>query len=276
MPMNGLEKLSFTSVRLIDAPCIFHSEAQWRWRVRIPDYFNLWYVISGCALMACDGIHSKLHPGMGLILGPGQQVDVRHDPQNPVVNFAAHFVPVQNGKTTLSTTELPLGVTQAAQPHLFAELASTTLSCRHIGDGLAEQQQEGLVYHLITMLWRSHQQPPPDPIDQNILAHIENMRIQPGTRFSIPELAATAHLSCSQYTRRFTRLTGEPPNRFMMNNRIRRACMLLRDSPLTIQEVADALEYHDTFFFSRQFKKVMDLSPAAYRKAVMAQRLMHP
>jgi AraC family transcriptional regulator of arabinose operon len=265
---DNVERLSFPNVRLIDAPDIFHSEPQWRWKTQIPEYYNLWYVISGRGSLECNGRRAELHPGTGFILGPGKQVDAQHDPRHPVVNFAAHFVPVRNGKDSLAAPELPLSATQETNPSLFAELARAAVACGRIGDALAEQQQAGLIYQLITMLWRSHQQPSPDPIDEHILAHIEQMRTRPGQRLGIPELAAEAHLSCSQYTRRFTRLTGDPPNRFMMKTRIHRACMLLRDSPLTIEEVAEALEYQDAFFFSRQFKKVMDLSPASYRTSV--------
>ncbi len=266
MTAEIVDELSFSDVRLIEAPDIFHSEPQWRWTTQIPAYYNLWYVISGRGTLECDGLRSELHPGTGFILGPGQHIDAQHDPRHPVVNFAAHFVPVRNGKDSLPAPEVPLDATQTTNPSLFAELARAAVAYGRIGDGLAGQQQASLVYQLITMLWRSHQQPSPDPIDEHILAHIEQMRTRPGQRLGIPELAANAHLSCSQYTRRFTRLTGDPPNRFMMKTRIHRACILLRDSPLTIEEVADALEYQDAFFFSRQFKKVMDLSPAAYRK----------
>ena len=267
MSAIGLKRLSFSHVKLIEAPNIFHSEPQWSWQTVIPNYYNLWYLISGRGVLECNGITSELHPGTGFILGPGQEVDVQHDPKHPVVNFAAHFMPVRHGKETFTTPELPLGETQVTDPRLVAELAQAAVTCGRIGDALAEQQQAGLVYQLVAMLWRSHQQPSPDPTDESILAQIEQMRTHPGRRLSIPELAAQAHLSCSQYTRRFTHLTGIPPNRFMMKHRIHRASMLLRDSPLTIDEVAQALEYQDAFFFSRQFKKVMDLSPAAYRKS---------
>jgi AraC family transcriptional regulator of arabinose operon len=265
---TGIIPLSFTGVRLLEPTQIFRSEPQWQWQTTIPGYYNLWFAISGRGELTCNGERTDIRAGTGLIFGPGQHINAWHDPEYPIVNFAAHFIPQNKMRDTLSIPELPLRATKPTDPGLFAEIARTAVACGRIGDGLAIQQESTLVYQLVTMLWRSHKSPPLDPIDADILSHIEDLRTQPAYRRSIPELAAAANLSCSQYSRRFTGLAGCPPNRFMMQCRINRACMLLRDSPLSIEQIAQALEYQDPFFFSRQFKRVMGVSPASYRKSL--------
>ncbi len=265
---RDISPLSFSGVRLTEPTEIFYSEPQWQWQTTIPNYYNLWFAISGRGVLSCNGDRSEIRAGTGLILAPGQQISAEHDPRYPIVNFAAHFIPQCRMHDTLSVPELPVTATITTNPSLFAELARTAVACGRIGDGLAIQQEATLVYQLITMLWRSHKRPPVDPTDTDILAHIEEIRTRPAHRHKLPQLAASANLSCSQYARRFTQLAGSPPNRFMMQCRINRACILLRDSPLSIEQIAQALGYQDPFFFSRQFKRVMDIAPAAYRKSL--------
>jgi LacI family transcriptional regulator len=48
--------------------------------------------------------------------------------------------------------------------------------------------------------------------------------------------------------------------------RMDHACVLLTETNLSIAQVAEALNYEEIKYFSRGFKKVMDISPLAYRK----------
>ncbi len=91
------------------------------------------------------------------------------------------------------------------------------------------------------------------------LANVENGR--PATA----ELAAAANLSASRFLAIFRSLTGTSPGRYFEQGRIRRSCILLRSSRLTINEIADRLGYADAFHFSRHFKAAMGVSPSAYR-----------
>ncbi len=48
--------------------------------------------------------------------------------------------------------------------------------------------------------------------------------------------------------------------------RMDRACMLLVETNLSIAQVAEALDYEESKYFSRGFRQVIGLSPLAYRK----------
>lgn len=66
-------------------------------------------------------------------------------------------------------------------------------------------------------------------------------------------------------SRVFKQVTGSLPRDFIIQVRIDRAKQLLRESSLSIGEIADALGYPDVFFFSRQFKNRSGLSPTHFR-----------
>jgi len=59
---------------------------------------------------------------------------------------------------------------------------------------------------------------------------------------------------------------GIPPRQYRSRLKLRRAHLLLLDSGLSVQQVADAMGYGEVSHFSRQFKRWSGLSPQAYRQ----------
>ena len=68
--------------------------------------------------------------------------------------------------------------------------------------------------------------------------------------------------------RHFQNATGLSPVEFHIQRRIVKACRLIRSSNLTIGEIAEITGFDDGNYFSRQFRKVMGMSPLQYRKNI--------
>ena len=64
----------------------------------------------------------------------------------------------------------------------------------------------------------------------------------------------------------FIKHLGLSPNDYLTQYRINRACSLLRNSKLTISNIANSVGYDDPLYFSRVFKKVKGVSPSIYLK----------
>ena len=79
-------------------------------------------------------------------------------------------------------------------------------------------------------------------------------------------LAASVNLSRHHFASKYKKLTGTAPIRHFIHLKMERACYLLDISPASIKEVAGQLGFSDPLYFSRQFRKVMGLSPSDYRK----------
>ncbi len=77
-------------------------------------------------------------------------------------------------------------------------------------------------------------------------------------------------LGMSQRTlnRRFKQATGMSPGRYLQQLRLEQARELLRDSNLSIAEIAVSVGYQDIGYFSTLFREQMAQSPTAYRQAV--------
>ena len=90
------------------------------------------------------------------------------------------------------------------------------------------------------------------------------------TRFREPietrQLAALTHLSERQFTRVFRKLLGEPPMRYLIRQRIRAACQDLIATDHTAGAIALECGFYDQSAFTRAFRELTSLTPAAYRQ----------
>ena len=92
------------------------------------------------------------------------------------------------------------------------------------------------------------------------------IRENPGQLFSIESLAERFHCSTDHFSRLFRQIVGVTPKEFCIRARMERAQTLLRESAMSIEQIASGLGYADVFFFSRQFKQRTGSSPLRWRK----------
>lgn len=82
---------------------------------------------------------------------------------------------------------------------------------------------------------------------------------------STKELMELTNMSASTLNRHFQNATGLSPVEFHIQRRIEYACRLIRSSALSVSEIAEATGFNDANYFSRQFRKIMGMSPLQYR-----------
>jgi AraC-like DNA-binding protein len=86
-------------------------------------------------------------------------------------------------------------------------------------------------------------------------------------RYAIAELAAHLGLHPDYFARRFKATFGVPPQTLIKTERIRLARGLLRETNLTVSEIAHRLGYDQVAYFSNQFRDVTGHRPSTYRSA---------
>jgi AraC-like DNA-binding protein len=101
-----------------------------------------------------------------------------------------------------------------------------------------------------------------DPVVGRALALLHQ---QPRTDWTLDALARHVNSSRSVLSERFTHYVREPPMQYLARWRMHLAAQMLSDARAKISAVAFDVGYHSEASFSRAFKKLVGVSPAAWR-----------
>lgn len=83
---------------------------------------------------------------------------------------------------------------------------------------------------------------------------------------TLKQLAQKSNMSISTANRLFNELLHETPIKYLIRLRINYAAMLLKQAELSISEIAFRSGFRDSNYFSLQFKRIIGMSPAIFRK----------
>src|SRR5438128_2879701 len=82
----------------------------------------------------------------------------------------------------------------------------------------------------------------------------------------VPRLARVSGVSDAHFARSFKQAFGVPPHRYLLTRRIERATALLRDTDLSITEIAFHTGWESLGTFGRTFRDVTGAHPGAIRE----------
>jgi transcriptional regulator GlxA family with amidase domain len=88
----------------------------------------------------------------------------------------------------------------------------------------------------------------------------------------VQRLARVSLVSDAHFARSFKEAFGVPPHRYLLTRRIERACALLRDTDLSILEIALQTGWNSVGTFGRTFRDVTGESPGGLRARERAVR----
>ncbi len=150
----------------------------------------------------------------------------------------------------------------------------------------ADGQQPGFelsiqaaVYQIIVELLRNCQQPLP-AAKQSLRPAERFEQLRPALAYldahyscniQLDALASLANMSPQHFCRLFKNLTGRRPMEYVNFLRINKALLLLGDKRLNISEIAAAVGFSDSNYFSRIFKKYQQTSPTKIRQQIQNQ-----
>lgn len=108
-----------------------------------------------------------------------------------------------------------------------------------------------------------------NPIDKKILdralkvieEHLDD------ENFSVNMLAREMAMSRTNLFAKLKAITGQTPNDFILNVRLKKSAWMLRNNPeLSVAEISDRVGFASSRYFSKRFKEVYHVNPLAYRK----------
>jgi AraC-like DNA-binding protein len=137
------------------------------------------------------------------------------------------------------------------------------LRARDVGFGFLAT---ALFMQLIGDLSRYCGRPAPPDVRTRIAEAVAHLEAQYDSEIDLDQLAGIAHMSKRHFLRAFRAAVGKSPIAYLIEHRVGRAAALLRHGGANVTEVAFRVGFNDSNYFSRQFRKVMGVSPREYQK----------
>lgn len=209
------------------------------------------YVPGGCShRVQYDGQLGSLHL---MTLQPALVESVAQELNISQISVPPRYATAGND-FILNAAELIHTELQQGNPHgqMFAEVFARTLAV-HLLTGFSRSAPAEAEKLSISQAKIRH-------LDEYIHANL-------ASPIALADLAAQAGLSEYHFCRVFKKATRLSPYQYLLRQRVQRACAHLEKNRLSIQEIAFACGFGDPVQFSRHFKKVMGVTPTAYRSA---------
>ena len=100
---------------------------------------------------------------------------------------------------------------------------------------------------------------------QQVARHINEHYAEP---LSLADAARLAHMEHTYFSKRFKALTGLGFHEYLAQTRLRQAERLLRDSRLSLSEIAECCGFSNSNYFGDVFRRWKGESPSAYRRSI--------
>jgi AraC family transcriptional regulator len=101
---------------------------------------------------------------------------------------------------------------------------------------------------------------------KRVAAALRHIATDPAQHSSLNELAAEAAMSPFHFLRVFEQVVGVTPAQYILRTRLRRAAVALRNSQADVAVIAGECGFSDLSTFNRQFKRLMGVTPGAFRR----------
>nr|WP_276514808.1 AraC family transcriptional regulator [Nocardia transvalensis] len=111
--------------------------------------------------------------------------------------------------------------------------------------------------------------------DKAIGHSLHKMHSHPAEPWTVDRLASEICLARATFTRRFTKLVGEPPLTYLTRWRMIIAARLLRRDRAPIATIARQVGYTSEFAFAKAFKREYRIAPGAYRRERLESARAH-
>ncbi len=243
-----------------------------RMRRSRPDDNLLLYCVDGRGSLSVEDEHLEVNPGDVVVLRQGTDHEYAASIEQPWSLYWVHF----QGSHTADFVHY-LGA-EPKQPWLFIGASPTLigqfndlLAARHTGySAPAFIHAANQLRQLFTRIALDAQTPKSEPKNLDIAKVQQYMRDNLHHALALDNIARVAGLSKYHFSNRYRAMTGLPPIRHFTQMRMEAACRLLDSDSQSITQVAAALGYEDSLYFSRVFRRIVGVSPRGYRQSVTA------
>lgn len=109
-----------------------------------------------------------------------------------------------------------------------------------------------------------------NPAFYHLISYVDENYTSP---LSLAALAEDFNLNYTYCSELFKQLTGKSFSKYLNHLRIAKACTLLNNSLLSIEEISNQVGYNDYRYFLQVFKKYKEITPMNYRQRVLKREI---
>ncbi len=240
----------------------------YKWGPGVRDHYLLHYIRSGKGRYTVAGRDYFLGAGDLFLITPATPVSYAADEAEPWEYCWVGFNGTE-ARRMLQETDL-----SEKTPVLHPENATALEECllniyRSRGNTpAADAQMAGRLYLFLAQLMQcAHRQLPPPGMQDYLTQALRYIQHNYASNLQIQSIASYVGVSRSQLYRAFMTHLEVSPHVFLKRYRINEACTLLRNTRLSVGEIANSVGFPDPLYFSRVFKELKGVTPTEFQQS---------
>ena len=235
------------------------------------DRVSVALVIAGTFRYRTDAGEGLLYPGAFLLGNTGACFECGHEHSQGDRCLALHIDQELFAEIALESAGSRRCQFGAAMLPALAHLASISVSLQQISPRESGVAIEATVLSAVGAIVRTvgtNQTPLRRPrlvATRRMATVFEYIDVRLGSDLNLTELAALASMSKYHFLRTFKQASGMTPYQYILSRRLRAAAAALRTSEEPVARVALDQGFADLSTFNHSFRRVMGVTPTAYR-----------
>ena len=215
------------------------------------------YIIKGTCTLKSGGEEIHLAPGALLYL-PAGTAHTMTVTSEEIEFYRIDFSVTVEGELALFS-DRPVKLADAVSPKCYHAMTALEAECMHSDNRIAKVEKLCAVFAALCTPSPTSHSPKLEPAIRYLDTHFTE-------GISCRQLAALCFLSTAQFYNLFREQLGITPLEYRDRLLVRHAIVMLETEGASVSEVAGALGFSGTAYFSRFFKKHVGTSPSAYSK----------
>lgn len=259
-------------------------ESNYQWGPGVRDHFLIHHIVSGKGEYEADGITYHLTAGDSFLVYPYTEITYRADADDPWEYYWVGFAGT-DAAAILSSTDFSrknpvihsdehetientgYGTYISPTDDRIKKLLLSIYDAR--GNSLENSvEMTGRLYTALAYFIKISKKASSDtkPYDFYVKKALEYITANYSYPITVEEIADFVGISRSHLFRAFRSVLSVSPKEYLSDFRIRQACVLLKNSDLSIMAIARSVGFENNLYFSRAFHKKKGITPSEYAK----------